>query len=400
MLRVDPQTKQLTPLGRRTLQPVSVLRRYSLASLIAGNPSDFFLDLGLPIQFMAPDLVLPSGRPAALATDSDGRVYVVAAQSHGRNLDLIEPLEDASQVARWSGPELLRRLPNERANAIRAFLRAPVEKLNQEQGALLVGESFDTETLAAAGWLRRRYNVSILCFRARMAVDSLTGHEFLAFRDLADEVERVYLQNKSDEEDGAPWPTIHPDPEASSAAEPEPQENAAQALQADVVEALVEDPIEAVLTESDPEIRTDDDELDPAPGDPLDDILGQQSLMPAPLAQEPVEAEDGSERRIADRREDLQARRLRLDYFGKLLGARLVDFSTKGIGVEALTPLPIGAEVGISGELIGRDGSMGLDGRVKVKHCSTGEDGVSRIGLELDKSALRLIEDQEFFDRR
>ena len=68
--------------------------------------------------------------------------------------------------------------------------------------------------------------------------------------------------------------------------------------------------------------------------------------------------------------------------------------------MEALSPLPIGAEVGISGELIGRDGSLGLDGRVKVKHCRTGEDGVSRIGLELDETALRLVESQEFFDRR
>ena len=86
--------------------------------------------------------------------------------------------------------------------------------------------------------------------------------------------------------------------------------------------------------------------------------------------------------------------------FGKLLGARLVDFSKTGIGVEALSALPIGAEIGISGELIGKDGSLGLDGRVKVKHCTTGEDGVSRIGLELDESALRLTVDQEFFDRR
>lgn len=398
MLRVDPQTKNLAPLGRRTLQPVSVLQRYDLAELIAGNPGDFFSDLGLEAELLSAGVPLQSGKRVMLAVDRDGRVYVLATQRKGRELDLIEPLEDASQVARWRGTQLLERLEPERAHAARAFLQAPLESLNREQGVLLVGETFDLETLAAAGWLRRRYNVSILCFRARMAVDSLTGHEFLACRDMSEEVERVYLQQKSDEDDGAPWPTISPD---SSAAAPEvvAKVDAADALKADVADALVEDPVEPTVDAFDPEPLEDDAAVaplgEPAPGDPLDDVLAARSLAPLPQ-----DAKDGSERRIADRREDLQARRLRLDYFGKLLGARLVDFSKKGIGVEALSPLPIGAEVGISGELIGQEGSMGLDGRVRVKHCKTGEDGVSRIGLELDHSALRVVENQEFFDRR
>ena len=403
MLRVDPQSKSLAPLGRRTLQPVSVLQRYSLAELVAGNPADFFEDLGLPFALLSTSLELPSGRRVMLAADPDGRAYVLTMQRKGSNLDLIEPLEDASQLARWSGPQLLARLAPERNHAIRAFLQAPVEKLNVEQGVLLVGETFDLETLAAAGWLRRRYNVNILCFRARLAVDSLTGHEFLACRDLGEEVERVYLQQKSDEDDGAPWPTISPeasipDPPATNTPAAD-AEDAAQALQADVAEALTAEPLDSLIDAFEPEAitveATEEPELEPAPGDPLDDILGEKSLV---RVDEKVP--DGSERRVDDRREDLQARRLRLDYFGKLLGARLVDFSSKGIGVEALSPLPVGAEVGISGELIGLDGSMGLDGRVKVKHCRTGEDGVSRIGLELDESALRLVENQEFFDRR
>lgn len=408
MLRVDPHTKILAPLGRRTLRPVSVLQRYSLADLIAGNPSDFFGDLSLPIQMLATDLELPSGRRVMLAADSEGRTYVVSTQRKNHGLDLIEPLEDASQVARWSGRKLFESLPQERRNAIRAFLEAPVDNLNQEQGVLLVGESFDLETLSAAGWLRRRYGVSILCFRARMAVEPVTGEEFLACRDLSEEVERIYLQQKSDESDGAPWPTIDPDAAVSQADSTTPATVAAKpatsvaadALQADVAEALVDaepaTPMPDEIGDLDPETE-ELAEVEPSPGDPIDEIEAAQSLVPMAGADKGM---DASNRRYAERRTDLQARRLRLDYFGKLLGARLVDFSSKGVGVEALSPLPIGAEVGISGELIGQDGSLGLDGRVKVKHCHTGEDGVSRIGLELDETAFRVSHNQEFFDRR
>ncbi len=399
MLRVDPQSKILAPLGRRTLQPVSVLQRYALADLIAGSPVDFFEDLGLEMTLLSPGLELPSGRAALLAADRDGAVYVVATQQKGDRLDLIDPLEAASQLARWSGPELLGRLATERAYTTRSFLRAPVANLNQEQGVMLVGESFDLETLGAAGWLRRRYNVQILCFRARMAVDPATGREYLSCRDLNEEIERVYLQQRSDEEDSASWPTISPD-SASTAPIPEAVEpvSAADALRADVDEVLVGRRPEAVYdAPADPGIES---ELDPASGDPLDDLLAAQSLVPLAEQQPAEQRQWRSERRVADRREDLQARRLRLDYFGKLFGARLVDFSRKGIGVEALAALPIGAEIGISGELIGKDGSLGLDGRVKVRHCTTGEDGVSRIGLEIDESALRLTANQEFFDRR
>jgi len=407
MLRIDPHTKTLAPLGRRTLQPVSVLKRYALADLIAGNPRDFFADLGLSIEMLSADFELASGRRILLAADPDGRTYVIATQHKSHGLDLIEPLEDASQVARCSGRQLLERLPLERRNAIRAFLQTPADNLNQEQGVLLVGESFDLETLAAAGWLRRRYNVHILCFRARMAVEPVTGEEFLACRDLSEEVERLYLQQQSGEDDGAPWPTIDPDAAIrpqSELEQPPAEPRAAAALQADVAEALVDEddgaPMPVEIGDLDGEIE----DVEASPGDPLDELEASQSLVPLPAEQGRQDQEE-AERRYAERRSDLQARRLRLDYFGKLLGARLVDFSSKGVGVEALSPLPIGAEVGISGELIGRDGSLDLDGRVKVKHCRTGEDGVSRIGLELDKSALRVtpnqeFPNQEFFDRR
>ena len=256
MLRVDPQTRTIAPLGRRTLQPISILQRYTLAELVGSNPEDFFRDLGLELVFLSPGLELRAGRPTMLASDSDGRVYVLAFQRKDQALDLIDPLEEASQVARWSGADLLRRLLPERASAARAYLRVPPEKLNREQGVLLIGESFDVETLAAAGWLRRRYSVNILCFRARMAVDSLSGHEYLVCKDLSDEIEQVYVSQQSKADDGAPWPTIAPDIADSSAAaassaeasgvsfEPaarsEPAaaagrtENAAAALQADV----------------------------------------------------------------------------------------------------------------------------------------------------------------------
>ena len=134
----------------------------------------------------------------------------------------------------------------------------------------------------------------------------------------------------------------------------------------------------------------------PPEDDPLAEVIAGLGAPDEPQSDDP----EPSDRRSYERSRDYQARRLRLDYFGRLLGARLVDFSSAGLGVEALSPLPVGAEVGISGEIASDAGTLGIEGRAKVEHCRSTEDGVCRIGFSLAKAKINELDDPETFDRR
>ncbi|MCB1020218.1 MAG: hypothetical protein KDC27_09830 [Acidobacteria bacterium] len=453
MLKIDPHSKKFLSLGRRTLEPVSLFERYPVRELIANSADVFFADLGRALFLLGQDVPLnDAGRRADfMLCDPEGRLYVARLQ-HGRTaIDLIEALEDAGLVSDWKPDAILRMLDDERRELFqRAFLKVPLAKLNAEQGVLLLAEAYNLETLASAGWLRERYGVRIDCYQLRLAADSLTQIEYLSCQDLSKFIYRIYQRQLLGDLKGAPWPsalvpnapvvadapvvpdaTVVPDisdsaraaqaeptaePEAApkpKQAEPAPppvEEPAAQAPEPEPVFEPVEaaDPLEAEVNAA-LEIR-EDGSVDPEPvedelfftgelspeDDPLADILAGEA---AALRQE-EEDSSGKDRRVRERSRDYQARRLRLDYFGRLLGARLVDFSSTGLGVEALSPLPVGAEIGISGEILSESGTVGIEGRAKVEHCRSTQEGVCRIGFSLDKAVISEIDDPETFDRR
>jgi|GEM_PF-2418009 len=199
--------------------------------------------------------------------------------------------------------------------------------------------------------------------------------------------------------------------EAPAEAEPqkretvEPEAAEAEVAEADVPEveaaakpiAVPASPPTLVEPESKFEELIPDLELDDDFEDPLADVIEAREH-----AEEAASAprEPGAERREAERTDAYQARRLRLNYFGRLLGARLVDYSDKGIGVEALSPLPVGAEIGVSGELVSDEKVVALEGRARVRHAKPNSDGVCRIGFSLDPSVVKELDTPETFERR
>jgi len=139
----------------------------------------------------------------------------------------------------------------------------------------------------------------------------------------------------------------------------------------------------------------------PLPGEePSADALATLFDEPESVEEVPYDEADG-ERRGNPRSPEFQSRRLRLDYQGRLLGARLVDFSRDGLGVEVLSQLPVGSEVAVSGEISGEDGVFSITGKVIVEHCRPRQDGVYRIGFSLEKAVIeKLSSPPEDFDRR
>src|SRR5690606_21083326 len=138
----------------------------------------------------------------------------------------------------------------------------------------------------------------------------------------------------------------------------------------------------------------------PTAEEPAADALATLFDEPESAAGVPYDEADG-ERREQPRSPEFHARRLRLDYQGRLLGARLVDFSNQGLGVEVLSQLPVGSEVAVSGEISGEEGVVSISGKVVVEHCRPRQDGVYRIGFSLEKAVIeKLTSPPEDFERR
>lgn len=411
MLKIDPNSRSLLSLGRRTLEPAPLFGRYPVADLIANSSDVFFADLGRAFFLLGRDVPVDSTgarRADLLLADPEGRLFIGRLQHNDRPVDLVEALEDAGRVTSWGPQRILGGLDAERRELFqKAFLQVPLDRLNAEQGVLLLAESYDLDTLAAAGWLRARYGVRIDCYQLRLSKDSLTQIDYLSCHDLSGQASRVYQRRKSSEPDGAPWPArAVPDisdraPESepkveAPAAEPQPAPpppKPPSPLEAEVQAALGKEPVAEQARPFDEMTIPGDLALE---DDPLADVIAGIEAANQPQTDAPPAAD----RRVADRSRDYQARRLRLDYFGRLLGARLVDFSSKGLGVEALSPLPVGAEIGISGEIISGSRTLGIEGRAKVEHCRSTEDGVCRIGFSLGRAKISRLDDPETFDRR
>ncbi len=120
--------------------------------------------------------------------------------------------------------------------------------------------------------------------------------------------------------------------------------------------------------------------------EPVRPATAEREDEKAPAAPERVE------RRKFTRSKKYRADHLRLDYAGRALGAKLVDFSEGGVGLEMLGPLPLGSTVNLSGELRSGDDCMELQGSARVAHCQYPEDSVFRIGLSFADMRRQQIE--------
>jgi hypothetical protein len=105
-----------------------------------------------------------------------------------------------------------------------------------------------------------------------------------------------------------------------------------------------------------------------------------------------------AERRQHPRTRKYRADSLRLDYAGRALGAKLVDLSEGGVGLEMLGPLPLGSSVNLTGELRSADDCMELQGSARVAHCQYPEDSVFRIGLSFADMRHKKVECPEETD--
>lgn len=367
MLKIDARNKRLIPLGRAPWRLASFFERHRLADFITGGVAGVFQEVGFELMILGADVALGGGsgrRADLLALDPEGRVCLVFASPKQTSREVGLAIEDVSRAARWDWRDAVRSLESSRGDELRAFLDAPLEKVNWEQCVILVGEEFDEEAMTAASFLTNRCRVFHSCLRLRLRIDE-AGSEYLSVEDALSGEQSEEARFVEKEEREAMTADIGPE------VAPRRVGPSLVAL-ADAEEDSVEEPLAELLEDT---VRTA--LADPAALDELSD-----------------------ERRTRRRFGSCRARRLRLDYFGRPMGARLIDFSEGGLGAETLAPLPVGAVVQISGRLSTEAGLISLECGAHVKHCRPRSNGVCRIGLSFPHSAVREVIEAEAFGRR
>lgn len=96
------------------------------------------------------------------------------------------------------------------------------------------------------------------------------------------------------------------------------------------------------------------------------------------------------ERRKQQRSRRYDTQHLQLGFAGQMLTvSKLIDLTDGGLGAEILNPLPVGSRVTVAGDLHGSESAVKLEGRARVAHCGSGENGAFRIGLLFEEISCR-----------
>ena len=105
-------------------------------------------------------------RADLLALDGEGRSVVVVLPHSGDSSLLGAALEGAGLAARWRPSRFLAALAPERRRELEGFLGGEIGSINHEQRVVIVTDSGESETLAAAKWLAEGHGIDIRCVLA------------------------------------------------------------------------------------------------------------------------------------------------------------------------------------------------------------------------------------------
>ena len=200
MLQIQKDDKKLLPLTLANAGPVS--GRYDLRELVLNSPKEFSEEIGeewFPISIDIGARQESGPRADLLALDHQGTAVVVLLQSGEQVPPLTRAITCSAGVAEWKMQDFLDRLPRERAADLQTFLAVEPDKINARQRAILAGESFDTETLAAAKCLQKRYGLEVECIKVSLAVEATTNAEYLHCVNLSENGQKADpLQSSAD----------------------------------------------------------------------------------------------------------------------------------------------------------------------------------------------------------
>lgn len=159
MLKLDADSKQLTPVSATTLSQSNILERADLQAAIVASWDSFTAELGYDELFLVGTEVVPHDscrdRIDLLGLSRDGTPVVFELKRHRDKLQLLQAISYAAMVARWDAKRFIDAVglrDDDGADELRSLLAGDVFELHSPE-IVMIAESFDPEVILAADWL-------------------------------------------------------------------------------------------------------------------------------------------------------------------------------------------------------------------------------------------------------
>jgi hypothetical protein len=159
MLKVDPSTKTLVPVGSTTLTQANILERTHLQESIVRSWDAFISELGYEEIFLVGSEIEPHDschdRIDLLGLSRDGTPIVFELKRHRDRLQLLQAISYAAMVKKWDRARFVAALGtkhDEDTDELRSLLSDEAFELREPE-TVLIAESFDPEVILAAEWL-------------------------------------------------------------------------------------------------------------------------------------------------------------------------------------------------------------------------------------------------------
>ena len=150
----------------------------TLSEFILARPEALFSQLNDRLFLIGKRILLAEvsdHRADLLALDAEGRGVVFVLPRPGDHSLLAVALEGAGLAARWEPARFPAALGPERRTELKKLLGGETAHINREQRVVLVSESSEGETPAAAKWLAESHGIDIRCVRATLGTSQAGG---------------------------------------------------------------------------------------------------------------------------------------------------------------------------------------------------------------------------------
>jgi len=187
LLRINQDGGELVPVRQVLTEPLG--SRYDLRRLALENVNAVFGEIGQRIFMLGRDLQLGRSeegpRVDILGLDPAGALLLTFIQPRIEPDDLSNAVRAATAAAPWRSEDFLKRLSATRRQQLEDFLDVDLDQINRSQRIVLLSEDYDFDALLGVRMLRERRNMDVLAIHAALAIDYVSGQEYMSCSEMS-----------------------------------------------------------------------------------------------------------------------------------------------------------------------------------------------------------------------
>jgi PAS domain S-box-containing protein len=181
MLKIEREHKRFQSLDQMRLTPASTGESYDLSEIILNSSAEFLAEIGQKLFLLGKEVPLSDKtdlKADLLGLDSEGRAVIVTLERGSEPSMFVRAMSCAAMISNWPPQDFLERLSKTQTAELQAHLEVDVTEINQRQRVVLVGESFDFESLSAVEWLNAG-GIDLVCVSVARADTFHSDAEYL-----------------------------------------------------------------------------------------------------------------------------------------------------------------------------------------------------------------------------